>query len=371
MTWAETEGLLAGLPTEGQRDTLWMTTNPGLEDVVADELAERLAPLDIDTFQVERSPFGFRGNIITQLPRLGDDVLGAAAQLRSVHHVVHPLFGFALETDNPLDAIAATIQDRGVVDLEGASNFRVTSRRSGTHSFGSMDVQRAAGAALVKRYGLSVNLEHPDCEVRVDVIQDRCLVGVQLTRASLSRRKQRQYNPRGALKANVAYSMLRFSGLQSGRLLDPFCGSATIPIEAAQVLPPDVQIDASDYSARAVEGGRRNLAAAGLEDRVDLNCRDVLDLPEVYPAGCFDAIVTNPPFGVRIGRGMNFLAFYQRFFDVAAHLLRPGAPLVFLAWKRGIIDRANRLHDQFHRTHVRVVETGGIYPRIYVMQKRD
>ena len=376
MTWQDHSGLLdkleAGL---GERGALWFTTNPGLEDIVADELSERLsmAGIDATTLEVERKPLGFSGNVIVLLPNLDVDVERAACELRSVHHVVRPLYGFDLgpAEDEALDVIATQLTARGVPALEadGLTSFRVTSRRSGTHPFTSVDVQRQAGAALVDRYGLGVDLEKPDCEVRVDVIGTRCLVGVQLTRESLSRRKQRRYNPRGAVKSNVAYTMLRFAGLSVGRILDPFCGSATIPIEAAQVYP-DLNIETSDYSERAVEGARQNVEAADLNRRIDVFCRDVADLPEHHPADRFDAIVTNPPFGVRIGRGMNFLTFYSRFLDVAAHLLKPGGRLVFLVWKRGVIDRANRPHNRFRRNHVRVVETGGIFPRIYVFEKR-
>jgi hypothetical protein len=49
--------------------------------------------------------------------------------------------------------------------------------------------------------------------------------------------------------------------------------------------------------------------------------------------------------------------------------LKPGGRLVFLAWKRGVIDKANRSHNRFRHNHVRVVETGGIFPRIYVFEK--
>jgi putative N6-adenine-specific DNA methylase/tRNA (guanine6-N2)-methyltransferase len=376
VTWQDRSGLLdeleAGL---GERGALWLTTNPGLEDVVADELSERLwvAGIDAASLEVERKPLGFSGNVLILLPRLDAVVERVACELRSVHHVVCPLYGFdvAPDGDDALDVIAAQLTARGVPALEadGLLTFRVTSRRSGNHNFTSVDVQRRAGAALVDRYGLGVDLERPGCQVRVDVIGSRCMVGVQLTRESLSRRKQRRYNPRGAVKSNVAYAMLRFAGLATGRILDPFCGSATIPIEAAQVFP-DLDIEASDYSERAVEGARQNVEAAGLTQRIDVLCRDLSDLPEHHPAGRFDAIVTNPPFGVRIGRGMNFHTFYSRFLDVAAHLLKPRGRLVFLAWKRGVIDRANRPHDRFRRNHVRVVETGGIFPRIYVLEKR-
>lgn len=383
MTWQDGNGLLDADEgrAPGSAATLWFTTNPGLEDVVADEFSERLnlAGIATDTLAIERRPLGCRGNVITRLPVLRPADLAAAQQahetvsrqLRSVHHVVRPLYGFVLPADSTaqLDCIATQVAERGVPPLATeAATFRVTTRRSGTHDFGSMDVQRRGGAALVQRYGLSVDLHEPDCEVRIDVIGDRCLVGVQLTGESLSRRKQRQYNPRGALKSNVAYAMLRFAGISSGRILDPFCGSATIPIEAA-LEHPGLSIDASDYSPKAVDGAGRNILAAGLDARIILTCRDICELPEYYDAASFDAVVTNPPFGVRIGRGMNFFSFYQTFFDSAAHVLKPGGLLVFLAWKRGIVDRANRTRRRFRRCHVRVVETGGIYPRIYVYER--
>ena len=68
---------------------------------------------------------------------------------------------------------------------------------------------------------------------------------------------------------------------------------------------------------------------------------------------------------------MNFFSFYTRFFDQAARVLEPGGRLVLLAWKRGVVDKANQASaKRFRRLHVRVVETGGVYPRIYVFQRR-
>ena len=37
----------------------------------------------------------------------------------------------------------------------------------------------------------------------------------------------------------------------------------------------------------------------------------------------------------------------------------------------GAIDRANSDLRLFRKVHVRVVETGGIYPRVYVLERRD
>jgi len=354
VSWKDRAGLLDELEIGlGSRGALWFTTNPGLEDVVADEFSEQLAAADLDvgSIDIERKPLGFSGNVIALVSRFDVDIERIAGTLRSVHHVARPLFAFEL-ADGSADALITIYEELAnrripALEMDTARSFRITTRRSGDHDFSSMDVQRRAGAALIDRYHLNVNLEQPECEVRVDVIDNRCLVGIQLTQQSLSRRKQRQYNPRGAIKSNVAYSLLRFARLFG-----------------------ELQIDASDYSERAVKGARLNVDSAGLSTRIDVMHRDMSDLPEHYDANTFDAIVTNPPFGVRIGRGMNFLAFYIRFLDVAAHLLKPGGLLVFLAWKRGVVDQANRPRDHFRRNHARVVETGGIFPRIYVLEKR-
>ena len=120
----------------------------------------------------------------------------------------------------------------------------------------------------------------------------------------------------------------------------------------------------------AVAGTRLNLATAGLEPRVRLWCGDARQLSEAHPPGRFAAIVTNPPYGVRLGRNLDFRAFYRRFLEQAAVVLRPGGRLVLLAWKRGVVDRTNQELGLFAARHVRVVETGGIYPRIYVLERR-
>ena len=294
----------AGLDEALQRGleggALLFTTNPGLEDLAAGELCERLAPLGLEApeIRLQLKPWGFARHLLVLLPRVDDGVTEAALAMGTVHHVLHPLYGFDLpaDPDAGLEHIHAQLGKRGVPALgeDGVASFRVTTRRSGEHPFSSIDVQRRAGAALFERYRLAVDLTGFDREVRVDVRGQRCLVSVQLTRDPLSGRQLRLYNPGAALKANVACALLRLAGVERGRLLDPFCGSATIPIEAAR-LYPGLEIAASDYSPRAVEGARRNLEAEGLEARIALALHDMSDLPEVHPPGGFDAIVTNPP----------------------------------------------------------------------------
>ena len=360
--------------SDRHRHAFLFTTNPGLEDIVADECLERLAGCGITDPEVELRPFGYGGHTLVYLPRMGDDVREAALRMRSVHHVLRPLHVFGMgppDVADPLGQMYDELFTRGVADLEDGGAFRVTTRRTGDHPFSSIDVQRRAGAALFERYACPVDLTDFAHNIRVDVVESTCVVGVQLTAKSLSRRHQRLYNPRAALKANVAYALLRLARIDGDTrtLLDPFCGSGTILQEAAQVWP-SLEVCGSDFAEEAVRGARENAEAEGLGARMAIQQADARHLEEIYLAEAFDAIVTNPPFGVRLGRGLDFYAFYRQVLQQCARVLVPGGRLVLLARKRGVLDRLNRELRLFRRLQYRVIETGGLYPRAYVYERR-
>ena len=359
---------------------LLFRTNPGLEDIVAAEFRQHLSSQRQPDVDIDLRPFGFGGHTLVRVGQMmtADDLWTIACRMRSVHHVMRPLYSLRFDPTAaaPLAPIAATLRERGVPDMESAGKFRVTSRRSGDHSFSRLDIQREAGTALVARYGTVVDLVDFDLNVRVDIYGDVCIVGIQLTKEALSSRFARLYNPRATLRSNVAYALLHLARVgehdshASRRvLLDPFCGSGTILCEAAQLFP-DLEIVGSDLSQEAVSGARRNMRAAALDERVQISCGDALEMSTTYADRRIGTIVTNPPYGVRLSRNLYFFDFYRKFLEQCALLLKPGERLVFIAWKRGVIDRANERLRQFNRIHVRIVETGGIYPRIYVMERR-
>ena len=350
---------------------LLFTTNPGLEDVVGEEFCALAGSCGLPEPVVETKPFGLGGHVLAACPEAGADVEPVFRQMRSVHHVLQPLYSFQLTADDPIQTIYGQLLEREIPGLRTARSFRVTTRRTGEHSFTSLDVQRMAGAALIERHGCAVDLKSFELEVRVDVYDATCLVSLQQTRVALSKRYRRAYQPRAALKATVAYALLHLARLEEwdGALLDPFCGSGTILMEAAQALPR-LRLFGSDLNADAVDGARQNAETAGLADRLHLRQADARELSAAYPDEKFSAIVTNPPYGVRVGQHMDFPRLYRLFLEEAYRVLEPGGVLVVLVWKRGVFTRVLRQLDGFARRHVRAVETGGLYPRIFVLQRR-
>lgn len=351
---------------------LLFTTNPGLEDVVAAEFEERVAAAGLGETAVSLKPFDLDGQVMVDNPASMADLWPLAQQMRSVYHVIRPLHVFDLPDTEPLARIRQVVGELDIAEMETAVSFRATGNRTGEHEFTSVDVQRVAGAALVEKYGTAVDLTGYEVDVRLDVIQQRCCVGLQLTRVRLSKRQTRVYTPMAALKTVLAYAMLRFARLDdgSGGLLDPFCGSGTILIEAAQSFP-DLPLYGSDAFPKPVQGTADNMAASGVGGQAQLIQADARDLRDHYEPGSMRAIVTNPPFGVRLGRRSDFRHLYSNFLQGAHRILEPGGRLVVLVGRRRAFNFILDKVGGFHLAHVRIVETGGIYPAIFVLERRQ
>jgi len=251
--------------------------------------------------------------------------------------------------------------------MESAKAFRVTTKRSGQHLFNSMEVQRIAGATLVERYGKAVDLNHPDVNVRVDIFDNLCLVSLQLTKTSLSRRHQKVWLPRITIKTTMAYGLLHLCELEGeGHLLDPFCGSGTILIEAGTVFP-HLELYGSDRRKEAVEGAKANLEANHLSHRGHLKQLDARDLDQGYSANYFRAIVTNPPYGMHLGPDIDFFRLYLKLLEGAANVLEPGGRMVLLVGKgHRLFKKLIYKLGTFAIHHERIVETGDVYPHLLI-----
>lgn len=361
-----------------------------MEDIVERELRERLAAAGIESaYEIERRPLDLDGHVMLAADCSEAALRPVALALHSVFHVIRHVAFLPIAEDEPLEALQTDLAELPLAEMETATRFRVTSQRSGEHEFGSMDAQRVAGAALVERYGTAVDLENFDTEVRVDAMEATWLVGVQWTRDSLDKRYRWAYRPRVTLRTTIAYGLLRLAELPPPRaagtppsssaadtpadgpvtILDPFCGSGTIPVEAATVRP-DLRCLAADRDPEAVSGTRANADAAGVAARIEVREADARDLPERYPPQSVDAVITNPPYGIRLGRRTNYSDLYRKFLEGAVTVVRPGGRIVVLVGKRrAAFNRVIREIEEIRIVTVRVIEIGGVYPAVFVLRR--
>lgn len=355
-----------------QHTPLLFTTNMGLEDVVVDEYCERARERGFDLHGTDDAPLDLRSYALVEVEAPLPVALEIAQCMKSVHHVLAPLYAFPLPDDDQaaLRTIRRTVETLDVEAMVNADTFRVTTVRRGEHDFTSIDVQREAGAALEEHYGTNVDLEDYDVEVRVDVHKDRCLVSVQHTRDALSRRQARLIQPRAALKPNVAYALLRLAHLEAPPdvMLDPFCGSGTILWEAGE-LWPDAHLIGNEWDGESLAGARENAEAQELEHRVTFFEEDAWYLEETIGENQADLVVTNPPFGVRLASSMDFRPFYRRVLQQFGMVLRPEGRVVVLVLRQAPFNKALGETDTFDVRHVRVIEIGGLYPRVFVLER--
>lgn len=352
---------------------LQFTTNPGLEDLVVDEVREAARLGGVSMGSVVLQPGDLPGHLSIELGGPSERVEALALALRSVHRAVRPVHRFALGPA-PLDEIragvSAVVGDIPELAAEGVS-FRVTSSRSGTHGFTSEDAQRAAGAGVRAVLPRAVDLRGFDVELRCDVRGDQCSLGVQLNRHSLSQRAPGPYTQRTSLRGNVAWALLELARPTGGpppcHLLDPFAGSGSLLTEAGARWP-EVQLGAGERFDKPAAGLVANLAAAGLEHRSEVNIGDARSLGNRWPAARFDTIVTNPPFGKRLGRQIDLRSFYGDFLASVAEVATDDARMVVLVQKRGAFNQAVR-DSPWHTRHVRVLELGGLYVGAFLVDR--
>jgi len=350
---------------------LHLTTHPGLEDIVIAEFRERAAAVGVPAEAVRAEPAGFRGRVEVEASLAEGELLALGRAMRSVHHVLRPVLRLELEPGRELSMLDAALRAAEIPALGPKTSFRITATRHGSHDFTSMDLARVAGAAVQARTGAPVDLEHFHVEIRVDLVERDLAVAVQLTREPLSRRFLKPYEQRVSLKADMAYAMLRLAGHPGAgaKLLDPFCGTGTILLEAGAVWPDVVRVG-SDVDPRAVEGALRNLAANRLEAGARIVRADARRLAEELGEGGFSRIMTNPPFGRAMGRRIHFFEFYLRMLASARRVLLPHGRMVVLAQRRDAFRAAVEHHGHFRIVHARVVDMSRLFVGLFVLAPR-
>jgi tRNA (guanine6-N2)-methyltransferase len=228
--------------------------------------------------------------------------------------------------------------------------FAVRASRTGKHSFTSVDLARVAGQAVIDAYKeekgrrLKVDLDSPDVVIIVEARGNELLVGIDTTGESLHRRGYRVYQHPASLKSTIAYSLVRIAEWDTKEsLFDPFCGSGTICIEAAryackipnlfrkntflfwglrflphedykhiaskveeEIRKQELSISGCDISPKHIEGAKKNAERIGVD--LDFFTCDATKVKLSY-----DNIITNPPFGLRIGSKRKIIRLYNKF----------------------------------------------------------
>ena len=197
-----------------------VTTTWGLEDVTASEVRELGAQV------IKTLP----GKVIAEAPF--EFVYLANYVLRTAEKVYIYLVHGTIEDLKDIKSLSEEIDLSKYIN--GNETFGVKTKRFGSHPFTSIDVNRIVGEVIRRKFRLSVYLDNPDLEIKTWVIENIFIAGINTTGYSLYRRGYRIYQHPAPLKPTISSLLVRLSGWKPDKsLLDPMCGSGTIPIEAA------------------------------------------------------------------------------------------------------------------------------------------
>jgi tRNA (guanine6-N2)-methyltransferase len=353
---------------------LLLTTVPGVEDIAEQELRSIAKDHDLDLVDTELNPMGAQGQLSCQFDSSDEDaLLTSIRKMRSIHHVHRIRHQFPIPAIDPLSAIREEAKSCPLPEMESAKSFRVTGHRKGLHDFTSVDIARAVGGVLHNRFGVRVDLEHFDLDVNVHAYEQTCALIIPQTQDALNRHPNRVYLPRIGIQPALAYCMLSLSGLEDGsdrRLLDPFCGGGTILLEAAERYSA-VEMHGGDAAPKAAEGTVKNVTAVGLTERIHVEHGRAQNIDQRFPDTRFDAIVTNPPFGVGVGPGLNFYFLYKDFLVAADAILKQSGRIVMLVLERGTFKQVLSDIGIYQISHERHVSTGAIRPTLFVLEKAN
>ena len=300
----------------------------GMEAVLKREIYD----LGYDIVKTEDGRVTFAGD--------AEAVCRANINLRTTERVLLKAGEFHAETfDELFEAVKALPWERY---LPEDARFWVTKASSiKSKLFSPSDIQSIVKKAIVERmkdaYGISwfqeTGASYP---LRVFLNKDQVTIGLDTSGDSLHKRGYRVLSSKAPITETLAAAMILLTPWKGDRILvDPFCGSGTIPIEAAMIaaniapgmnrsftaqswtnlIDPklwedcfeearemvdrsvETHIQGYDIDGEIIKAARDNAKRAGVDHMIHFQQRAVKDLNHPKKYGF---VITNPPYGERL-----------------------------------------------------------------------
>lgn len=319
-------------------------TFQGLEEVLAQELIE----LGADDVQIGRRMVSFSGN--------QEMMYRANFCLRTAVRVLKPILHFRAKDADEVYRAVRTVAWVSILDINTsfAVDTTVYSTEFRNSKFVAYKVKDAIVDYFMEQQGKrpNISVSNPDLRLNIHIVDDQCTLSLDSSGESLHMRGYRMASVEAPINEVLAAALVKLSGWKMDcDLVDPFCGSGTLLIEAAlmarNIYPgifrkkfgfenwkdfnPELlraiydddsnerefthRILGFDLNLRAVETAQANAKAAGVSDIVTVKQRDIRDFSR--PAE-HAVMITNPPYGERL-RPEDLSALYRTLGEKLKH----------------------------------------------------
>ncbi len=321
-------------------------TSNGLENLLVEELTK----LGISNAKPVQAGVRFKAS--------NEQIYRCCLWSRLASRFVRVLSEFTCNDD--MDLYLATSSVNWVNQFHSSKKFVVdfngTNREIRNSQYGAMKVKDAVVDCFEKKSlpRPSISKDHADLRIHVRLHRDKAILGVDMVGGGLHQRGYRPASGKAPLRETLAAAIILRSGWTADKpLLDPMCGSGTLLIEAAMMaanmapgvkrekwgfesledFEPDlwteVKSEASvqarrgvnkidtkfygfDNDARVIQTARDNARRAGVDSLIEFKEGDAAQVlrPEGFEEG---VIVSNPPYGERLGTHPGLIALYTAF----------------------------------------------------------
>ncbi|XP_022709535.1 THUMP domain-containing protein 3-like isoform X1 [Varroa jacobsoni] len=252
-------------------------------------------------------------------------------------------------------------------DLEGLPRFRVTCNRTGpNHKFTSMQTAAKVGAAINDAFRWKVDMKNFNLHIIVNICSKKVDFLIGLTATSLHHRNLIDFGPT-SLRSTIAYNMLRLCRIRPSEIIcDPLCGGGSIPIEAVRNFQRNFVI-AADHHELAIPRCYKNfLHNKPVTNRAELLTWDSTRTP--LRSKSIDVLVTDLPFGKRLGRKGDNRIFYPALLREFARISLAGKSRAILLTqdKRSLIKALQTTSRWWRQAYTIGCNVGGLEAAIFV-----
>ena len=241
--------------------------------------------------------------------------------------------------------------------------FRITvDHIDSDHDLVVEEIIEQVAEIILSKTKAKVDLDHPDIVFYVYISKKNVFFGIDLCRFELQKRQYRIFPHQAALRSTLGYALVRIAGYKKNlTLLDPFCGSGTIPIEAVlyalkfpvnyfnkdkfifhtlgkfdsflatidkKIIKEDVNIYGYDSFMGCVIGARKNAKIAGIDKFIAFSRVEISWLDTKFKKGSVDLIVTQPPEPSKTKNDKDIEKLYKDFFYQAEYILKKKGKIV-------------------------------------------
>lgn len=311
----------------------------GLEAVLKKEIAE----LGCEIVQVEDGRVTYRAD--------ESAIARANMFLRTTERVLLLVAKFKAETFDELFEKTKALPWEEFIPRDG--KFWVAKATSiKSKLFSPSDIQSIMKKAIVERLKQKYHLDWfsetgASYPIRVTFMKDEVTIGIDTSGESLHKRGYRRLTSKAPVTETLAAALISLTPWKKDRVLvDPFCGSGTIPIEAAMMglnMAPGrkrtflaeqwgnivsekyfaqaraeaddkvlrdvtLNIQGYDIDRDIVNAARQNAVLAGVDKQIHFQAKPVAELSSPKKYGF---IITNPPYGERLEEKAAMPALYR------------------------------------------------------------